>query len=189
MTFSERRMKHVHNPVRCEISSTDNICRLIRTSSDETNEETDKEALTILDLSKCNIDDNTVQNLTDALEQDNTVLTLNLAKNKIQDIGAQYLANMLKHNTTLLTLKLGENETPYCMIVEKIVTIRGGRTLTTTLTFLSLQMNEIGDDGALHLAGALKDSKVLKTICLGRNGISTKVWDELTSIDGKEILN
>ncbi|CAF3705996.1 unnamed protein product [Adineta steineri] len=102
--FSEHGMNNMNNLIRCEISSTDYICRLTRTSSNKTNEDV------ILDLSKCNIDDNTVQDLADALEQDNTCVTLNLSKNSIQDIGAQYLANMLEHNTTLNAIDLSDNK-------------------------------------------------------------------------------
>ncbi|CAF4121460.1 unnamed protein product, partial [Adineta steineri] len=102
--FSEYRMKYVNNLLRCEISSADYIYRLTGTSSNKTNEDV------ILDLSKCNIDDNTVQDLADALERDNTCVTLNLSKNSIQDIGAQYLANMLEHNTTLNAIDLSDNK-------------------------------------------------------------------------------
>ncbi|CAF1509694.1 unnamed protein product [Adineta steineri] len=179
--FSEHGMKYMNNLIRCEISSTDDICRLIRTSSNKTNEDA------ILDLSKCNIDNNTVQDLADALEQDNTCVTLNLSKNSIQDIGAQYLANMLehnttlnsidlsdnkigdlgaqflieclKHNTTLMKLNLNGNSGQSCLAVEAILKIRTDGILIK----LNLSSNQIDASGAQYLAEALQYNQTTVT--------------------------
>ncbi|CAF4040348.1 unnamed protein product [Adineta steineri] len=220
-SFSEYGMKNVDNLIRCEISSTDDICRLTRTSSNKTNEEAEQEALVILDLSKCNISDNTVQDLADVLKQDNTCVTLNLSNNSIQDIGAQYLANMLehnttlnaidlsgnrigdlgaqflveclKHNTTLMGLNLNGNSGQSCLVVEAILKLRTDRTLTTldisnnrignmgveilanylkfntTITVLNISNTNIDDTGVQCVANLLKDDKILNSIDLSNN--------------------
>ncbi|CAF0895642.1 unnamed protein product [Adineta steineri] len=232
--FSEHGMNNVNNLLRCEISSADYICRFTRTSSNKTNEEAEEEALVILDLSKRRIDDNMVQDLADALEQDNTCATLNLSNNSIQDIGAHYLANMLKHNTTLnaidlsgngigdlgaqflveclkhnttlmalnlngnsgqsclvveailksrtdrtlLTLKLGKNKTPYCIFVENIVNIRGDRTLTT----VNMSNHRLEDDDVRLIITALKDNKALVSLNMSKNQFGYLGLQHLTDL-------
>ena len=62
-----------------------------------------------LSLKSCSMTDNLIQELTDPLTRNKTLLHLNLSSNKIGNQGCIALATSLRLNRTLLTLSLTGN--------------------------------------------------------------------------------
>ncbi|CAF3971783.1 unnamed protein product, partial [Adineta steineri] len=111
-----------------------------------------------------------VQHLANALETNNTLITLALNDNEIGDLGAQYLANILEQNTTLSSLDLSSNEIGDDGIAHLANALKQNKTLTTL--FLGCIM--IGSQGVHDLADALKQNEGLNALNIYRNHINNQ---------------
>tara|TARA_Y100000389_G_scaffold79506_1_gene76252 strand:- start:1218 stop:2126 length:909 start_codon:yes stop_codon:yes gene_type:complete len=119
-----------------------------------------------LRLTELDLDDNQIKDitaLTNALSTNTTLTTLSLWKNQITDITA--LANALSTNTKLTTLRFGCNPSPLIRQIQ-----RDAQSTNTTLTELSLRLNQITDITAL--GNALKTNSTLTELYLGGNQIT-----------------
>ncbi|CAF4050298.1 unnamed protein product [Rotaria magnacalcarata] len=155
------------DPIRCEISSRDGVCRLTKRCLNQVFDITADETLTTLDLCGNNLKDEVMQHLGDALRKNATLTTLNLQANQIRAAGIQHLANGLRNNKKLATLDLksnsiGEAGAPYLADI-----LRNN----TTLTALYLEYNYIKDDGVQYVASALRHNAALTAIDLCFNGM------------------
>ena len=99
--------------------------------------------------------------------------TLDLDGNNIDDEGIEALTHAIS-GSNLQVLDLSRNQT---------ITIRGWERLSTLLETpysnlerLSLQYNNIGDEGALIFTNALKGNCKLKVLSLHGNGVTTEGW-------------
>jgi len=99
--------------------------------------------------------------------------TLNLNGSNIDDEGVEALAHAI-NGSKLADLTLSDNPT---------ITIRGWKTLSTLfempdcdLEKLTVESNNIGDEGALIFANALRGNIKLKTLDLSGNGIADEGW-------------
>jgi len=93
----------------------------------------------------------------------------------IGDEGALVFANALANNNQLQYLNLGSNQ---------LITIKGWKAVSTLLEMPCTNLkslgvsynNNIGDEGALVFANALKNNSTLKTLEMQGCGVSAKGW-------------
>ena len=113
-------------------------------------------------LSGNNISDEGMKHLADALKENNTLQELDLWNNKIGDNGAKFLANALKENNTLETIVLDNNYIGY-----GFVSIADSLLVNTGLRKLSLNHNEIEEEGGERVARNLQSNHSIKSLVLG----------------------
>ena len=129
-----------------------------------------------LHLCGCNIGRNEYTALSTLLHCTTAQLQeLILYHNNIDDEGVDMIVQAFSHENKLKELNLGTNQS---------ITIRGWKTLSTLLEMsdsklkaLHVQDNDIGDEGALVFANALKNNSTLKTLDLTAEGsITAEGW-------------
>ena len=124
--------------------------------------------LASLDLNQTYICDEGVRVIAEALKTNTTLMTLSLRRNNIGNKGIKAIAEALKINTTLTTLSLWGNNINAGSI-RAIIKI-----LKTSITILKLGSNNLGDEGLIAIAEALKTNSILTTLGLGYNNIGDK---------------
>ncbi|CAF3045728.1 unnamed protein product, partial [Rotaria sp. Silwood2] len=98
------------DPIRCEVSWNDEICRLTQRSINEINDTTAHTTpLIAIDFGGFGISDQGIRHFADALRHNTTIISLDLSDNGIQDQGVEHLAAALLHNKTITTLNLVRN--------------------------------------------------------------------------------
>lgn len=102
-----------------------------------------------------------------------TLKNLSLRKNAIRGLGACVLAEALAKNTSLHSLELGNNNVSETPLADGSAgpAARFGLALqeNTTLRWLDLTHNDIGDQGAHELASALEHNNSLHKLVLSEN--------------------
>ena len=121
--------------------------------------------ISALDLSKSNIDDDQISQLTKALKNNNALTELNLSFNQVSDVGAQVLAKVLKVNDSLVTFDISWNKLGDTGVQVFAKAIEVNKSLTT----LFLRGHQVSDDGAQALAKALEVNHSLTILNLGSN--------------------
>ena len=99
---------------------------------------------------------------------------LYLSGNNIDDEGVEVLVNALSNGNKIEVLDLSWNE---------VITIKGWKEVATLLEMpdtkletLNIANNNMGNDGALVFANALKYNSTLKTLLLSGSGITSEGW-------------
>ena len=113
------------------------------------------------------------KHLAEALKENNSLEKIDLGENDIGAKGVKELAEALKVNTTLENIWLG-----VITSVRKGEVFGGGVESEYIVEEVHLGWNDIGAEGAKHLAEALK-STTLENILLGENEIALKeqnIW-------------
>lgn len=104
---------------------------------------------------------------------DCTLRGLSLRRNAIRGLGACVLAEALSENNCLHSLELGNNSISEAPLADGSAgaATRFGVALqeNTTLRWLDLTHNNIGDEGAQELASALEHNKTLQKLVLSEN--------------------
>jgi len=136
--------------------------------------------LELLRLSGMNIGRNECMALSTMIRWGTTKLRqLSLRGNDIDDESVKSLVSAIG-GSKLVRLSLSRN---------RFITSEGYKTLSnllerpdSSLKFLFLRSNNIGDDGALVLAAALTNNSTLKTLSLKNSGITSKGWSLFSKI-------
>eukprot|EP01094_Clydonella_sp_ATCC50884_P021598 TRINITY_DN478_c0_g1_i2.p1 TRINITY_DN478_c0_g1~~TRINITY_DN478_c0_g1_i2.p1 ORF type:complete len:141 (-),score=25.94 TRINITY_DN478_c0_g1_i2:187-609(-) len=94
---------------------------------------------TSIDLRRCNIDDEGVARLAEALKTNTTVTELDLSENRITAASGARLAEVLKTNTTLTRLVLFINS----LLDEGVEHLEEALRTNTTLTYIDVGANDV----------------------------------------------
>jgi hypothetical protein len=120
-------------------------------------------SLKVLELQSNSIGPAGARALCDALHFNSSVHALNFNENELGDEGAEAVSQLLQNNTSITTLGLANNR----------IRKRGASWLSKALehensavTGLDLGSNEIGNNGALALAKALRTNKAMTSLDL-----------------------
>ncbi|CAF2001167.1 unnamed protein product [Rotaria magnacalcarata] len=163
------------DPIRCEISSRDGVCRLTKRCLNQVFDITADETLKILGCFSSGITDKEMRYLSDGLQKNTTITTLSISSKNIGSRGIQHLATALQNNTTLTALHLNSNR-----IEEEGAQYLGDALKkNTTLTTLELKWNEMGPREAYNLARALRKNATLTTLDLCGNNLKDEVMQHL----------
>ena len=128
--------------------------------------------LTNIDMSINRIGDEGAKALAEALKSNTALTSLNISRNyNIGVAGAKALAEALKLNTTLTTLNISENNKIGVEGAEALANALG-KDGNKTLTTLDISGNNIGVEGAIAIAEALKVNTTLTTLNISYNNIS-----------------
>lgn len=127
-------------------------------------------SLTFLDLVKNSINAAGAQALAEALSQNSSLKALHLGMNNIGDEGLVHIAGALTTNQSLLTLDLEINSIGPKGVEELAAALSE---MNSTLTAISLQENNICDEGALALATVLQQSESLGMLDIRTNQITS----------------
>ncbi|CAF1568788.1 unnamed protein product [Adineta ricciae] len=151
---------------------------------------TNKQVLTVLNLSQKQINDQGVQYLANALINNNTLtvlflqgnqiedvgakylsiallsnttlVTLNLDQNRIGDVGAQYLGNMAINNRTLTHLSLYNNPGSFCVIVNDMMSFKRDKSVSS----FYVSDHKLDDQGIQLIGNLLKTDTTLSSLTL-----------------------
>ena len=113
------------------------------------------------------ITDDDMVEISAALRDNCTVITLWLGDNQFGAAGVTSLAAAVRDNRTLTTLDLWQNDIGDAEVAILAAAVQENRTLTS----LILRSNMIGDTGARALAAALQHNSTLKILDLSDNQI------------------
>jgi Ran GTPase-activating protein (RanGAP) involved in mRNA processing and transport len=124
--------------------------------------------LTTLDLCGCNVDDESVMILCDALDSNAALTSLNLSANAITDVGAAEIARSVATHPALQHLDLSKNK----VRDDGGCALAGMLEMNKTLDTLELTDAWIGDRGAIAIGVALANNTTLHHLHLDNNHVS-----------------
>jgi Ran GTPase-activating protein (RanGAP) involved in mRNA processing and transport len=116
------------------------------------------------------VDDDSIEDISDFLCDDPAILDLDFSGNCITDLGARYFSDILSHNSTLVVLDLSDNTIGDAGVEH----LANALCSNTTLKTLALKkLSKLGDEGVKALADTLGDNSSLECLDLsGNEGIS-----------------
>jgi len=121
----------------------------------------------VLDLSSNYICDQGTEHVAAALQANVSLTSVNLQSNRIGAFGANFLAEALLANTTLRSVDLSQNQMGSACAVAAIQ--------ANSVSAIDIHDNDIGDEGAGHLADALGGGNVtLKRLNLCNTGVGDR---------------
>ncbi len=115
-----------------------------------------------LDLCKQNLGVVGCQEVTSALAENNTIVSLLLGTNGIGDTGANFVAQLIERNKRLEIIYLGCN----AIAAPGVATLAQALTDNFSVTGLWLKRNPIGELGARHIAQMLRHNCSIRTLDL-----------------------
>ena len=131
--------------------------------------------LRYLNLSKCQLEDDTSYLLGECLSLNETIKVLNLSHNKISDSGFRSFVYLLKTNSTLETFDLSSNYLSDKSIIEFL----SNAEYNTTLKYLNLYDNRIRNEVGKYIIKCLETNKSLLKINLFFNRVQLKTIEEI----------
>ena len=128
-----------------------------------------------LNLSRCNLEDETTYILGECLALNETIKTLILSKNKITDEGFKSFKNLLKNNSSLEYIDLS------CNFITELTAkdFISNAEYNNTLKYLNLYDNQIRNDIGKNILKMLDRNKTLTKINLIFNKVQLKTIDEI----------
>uniref|UniRef100_H3A1K7 Uncharacterized protein n=1 Tax=Latimeria chalumnae TaxID=7897 RepID=H3A1K7_LATCH len=131
-------------------------------------------------LQQCGLTAGCCKDLSSILSTNSTLTFLNLNKNKLGDSGLKCLSAGLRHpNCKLQRLELMQCglTAGYCKDLSSVLNTN------STLTFLNLNKNILGDSGLKHLSAGLRDSNCkLQKLWLEQCGLTAACCEDLSSV-------
>ena len=138
-----------------------------------------------LNLSRCNLEDESTYFLGECLALNETIKKLNLSKNKISDIGFKSFKNLLITNSTLEYLDLS------CNLISEITAkdFLSNAENNTSLKYLNLYDNQIRNEIGKYILKLLDRNQTLIKINLIFNRVQLKTIEEINEKLKKNSIN
>ena len=128
-----------------------------------------------LNLSKCELGDESTYNLGECLLQNETIKKLNISNNKISDAGFKSFIYLFNNNNTLENFDCSSNFISDLTMKEFLLNLEYNR----TLKYLNLYDNQLHNDIGSLLLEILNKNKTLLSINLLFNRVQLKTIDEI----------
>ncbi|CAF1391667.1 unnamed protein product [Adineta steineri] len=169
--------------IRCKAFPINDLCYFTKNFSNENNPDIQEDkTIVTLNLNINSIEQEGLQYLIDALENNTTITTLTMDGNQIGAQGVQHLAESLQNNTTIMTLSVRGNQIGDEGARHLSYGLRNNRTLTT----LRISRNQFGDEGLQHLTNALQHNTTLTIFDYEDNHISNDGIQHLCDVLRKD---